>query len=428
MSLPIRQGTLENELERSQRVSSDTVILPLVTEVELRQLASQMRRSIDVRDRRYHLQNFQACFVGREAVNWLMENGHARDRRSAVFLGQRMAQIGLLHHVCDEHDFDDTYYYYRFNVDSVREQATCIAQLVLAKQVAMAQLCDCARHMLNCVNDALHLGLSKAHEAREFLSRDGLETYQEQIHWTWVNAQRHRRYGIRVALIMVIMSVWNWSDALLAKGSDNFAWGNYWAHLLLIAPVAHLWNCFFTLREWQEWGSEAPKDVGGDGEQIFEEAWGRIHRRYLRYFKTAYICALSTVFFFEFTACRSGVYDEPTESRCTKLIFSYTVSVTTCFLILVYYSGSCPFARRIGTCVILAGLQLYIYIHWFDLTLPRFFHMFCAISVIMCSFIHQCSRTFHVNGMFGHFHWSQSCYCVRRHCVYNASASTRPHQ
>ena len=110
--LPIERGTLENALERkssdsqlgnalerserSERVSSDTVMLPLITEFELRQLAAQMRHGVEGRDRRYHLQNFQACFVGQEAVDWLIETSNARDVRFAVFLGQRMAQAGLL--------------------------------------------------------------------------------------------------------------------------------------------------------------------------------------------------------------------------------------------------------------------------------------------------------------------------------------------
>ena len=401
--LPIERGTLENALERkssdsqlenalerserSERVSSDTVMLPLITEFELRQLAAQMRHGVEVRDRRYHLQNFQACFVGQEAVDWLIETSNARDVRSAVFLGQRMAQAGLLHHVCDEHDFDNKYYFYRFNVDNVGEQTNCMAQFARAKQVAVAQVCDCARGVRGAINTALHFDLTDADKAREFLAKEGLETSEDQIHWIWRNAQRHRRYAIHVACVMVVMGAWNWADASFGARGDNFAWGDQWSLLLLVAPLAHLLNCFMTLREWSDWGSEPPKNTEGDGEEeMFARAWGRIHQRYLRYFKTAYICVLSTVTFFEITAYRSGIYADPEEPLCTKLMLSHTVSVTTCFLVLVYYSGSVPFARRIGTCGVPSLRACALFALILVLTSPRYISacMFCANSVGIC--------------------------------------------
>ena len=231
---PIEHCTLENALERSDRVSSDTMMLPLITECELRQLAAQMRHGIEVRDRRYHLQNFQACFVGQEAVDWLIETANARDVRSAVFLGQRMVQAGLLHHVCDEHDFDNKYYFYRFNVDNVDEQANCMAQLARANHAAMAQVCGCAHDMQDAINNALHFDLTDVHKARDFLANEGLETFEDQIHWIWRNAQKHRRYAINVACVMVVMSTWNWADASFGARGGNFAWGDQWALLLLI--------------------------------------------------------------------------------------------------------------------------------------------------------------------------------------------------
>jgi EAL domain-containing protein (putative c-di-GMP-specific phosphodiesterase class I) len=67
---------------------------------------------LDVRDRMFHLRTYDACFVGREAVDWLVQ--HQRLSRSeAVRLGQHLVALGLISHVVSEHDFEDAELFYR---------------------------------------------------------------------------------------------------------------------------------------------------------------------------------------------------------------------------------------------------------------------------------------------------------------------------
>ena len=71
---------------------------------------------VEIADRSYLGKPFARCFVGREAVDWLRSRcgialGEAED------LGQRMLELGLLHHVVDEHPFMDGPNFYRFLCD-----------------------------------------------------------------------------------------------------------------------------------------------------------------------------------------------------------------------------------------------------------------------------------------------------------------------
>lgn len=82
----------------------------------LRLVAAAMSRAVAVRDRRYHLRLYRNVFVGHEAVDWLVREGHAPTRRDAVALGQRCLELGLFHHCLHEHTFKDLRLFYRFTL------------------------------------------------------------------------------------------------------------------------------------------------------------------------------------------------------------------------------------------------------------------------------------------------------------------------
>lgn len=71
---------------------------------------------ISIRDRRYGLKVFAHCFVGSEAVDWLMKHEQAT-RAEATIMGQIMLDMGIFHHVLDEHEFEDGPLFYRFYAD-----------------------------------------------------------------------------------------------------------------------------------------------------------------------------------------------------------------------------------------------------------------------------------------------------------------------
>ncbi|MDJ1176139.1 mechanosensitive ion channel domain-containing protein [Roseofilum capinflatum] len=71
---------------------------------------------LSIRDRRYGLKVFSHCFTGTEVVEWLMQHEQAT-RMESVMMGQMMVDMGIFHHVLDEHEFEDTTLFYRFYAD-----------------------------------------------------------------------------------------------------------------------------------------------------------------------------------------------------------------------------------------------------------------------------------------------------------------------
>jgi small-conductance mechanosensitive channel len=71
---------------------------------------------VPVRDRRHLFSTYPLCFVGREAVDWLVGDT-GLSRAEAVELGRILVDRGVIHHVLDEHSFADDNLFYRFRRD-----------------------------------------------------------------------------------------------------------------------------------------------------------------------------------------------------------------------------------------------------------------------------------------------------------------------
>jgi len=91
------------------------------TLAELEETAARMRSPSGVprSDRRHWLRSYRDCFVGSDAVGWLVENEHLT-RNEARVVGERLAELGFIRHVLDEHGFHDGHFYYRFETPKPR--------------------------------------------------------------------------------------------------------------------------------------------------------------------------------------------------------------------------------------------------------------------------------------------------------------------
>ena len=89
-----------------------------LTEKDLEKLIAEMRSAngLKISDRNYYLNFYPACFVGSEAVDWLVNKQNYK-REEAIEIGQIILEKGIIHHVTDEHSFKDAYLFYRFYVD-----------------------------------------------------------------------------------------------------------------------------------------------------------------------------------------------------------------------------------------------------------------------------------------------------------------------
>ncbi|MBE9041802.1 mechanosensitive ion channel protein [Oscillatoriales cyanobacterium LEGE 11467] len=90
----------------------------LVDRVNFKNLVNQMRQpgGVAIEDRRYNLKTYPSCFVGREAVSWMMQTLQI-SHEDAIDLGQKLIDDKWMHHVTDEHPFRDEYLFYRFELD-----------------------------------------------------------------------------------------------------------------------------------------------------------------------------------------------------------------------------------------------------------------------------------------------------------------------
>ena len=100
-----------------------------------------MPGGLDIRDRVYRLRVYPKCFVGREAVDWLVrDQGMARPH--AVDVGRRLLALGLIRHVVDEHDFEDGELFYNLVTESADDAADLPLPLVRATLREIAARCQ----------------------------------------------------------------------------------------------------------------------------------------------------------------------------------------------------------------------------------------------------------------------------------------------
>mmetsp|Transcript_35418 Transcript_35418/g.79486 ORF Transcript_35418/g.79486 Transcript_35418/m.79486 type:complete len:694 (-) Transcript_35418:174-2255(-) len=78
-------------------------------------IAAQFKTNVEVKDRKYRFQTYHKCFVGKEAVDYMVNERLASNREEAVQLGQSiMEELSLFEHVTRDHPFADEYLFYHF--------------------------------------------------------------------------------------------------------------------------------------------------------------------------------------------------------------------------------------------------------------------------------------------------------------------------
>lgn len=72
--------------------------------LDLNQFVESFKRNVPIKDRRWRLQVYKSCFVGSEAVQWMVTSGIARTREDAVKLGLLMQEEGFIEHCVRDHE------------------------------------------------------------------------------------------------------------------------------------------------------------------------------------------------------------------------------------------------------------------------------------------------------------------------------------
>jgi predicted ATPase len=92
---------------------------------QLSQIGNLLKRGLWVKDRSYRLKSYPKCFIASHAVDYMVKEGFCTSREEAVELGKELQnELGLWHHVCNDHEFEDKYLFFRYsttNFDSSRD-------------------------------------------------------------------------------------------------------------------------------------------------------------------------------------------------------------------------------------------------------------------------------------------------------------------
>lgn len=90
---------------------------------DLTELAESFRNLLkDIsKDRKYHFKTYKDCFVGSEAVDFMVNAGMAQTRADAITLGRHMQnELGVFEHVTRDHQFADEELFFRLLSDNER--------------------------------------------------------------------------------------------------------------------------------------------------------------------------------------------------------------------------------------------------------------------------------------------------------------------
>ena len=98
------------------RLAGRRADLDRVDLVEVEDAMRSPRDGVPLAERTYLSKTYPRCFVGGEAVDWLMAR-YQLPLGAAETLGQRLLELGVFHHVLDQHGFVEGKFYFRFRAD-----------------------------------------------------------------------------------------------------------------------------------------------------------------------------------------------------------------------------------------------------------------------------------------------------------------------
>jgi hypothetical protein len=161
---------IQEQQQTGKRSSSAAVLSSLPTPYEVRRenALTRLYKGVDVRNRRYRFKNYKRCFIGSEAVDFMVESGWARNREHAVEIGQNLQkEFKLFEHVAEpeRHLFDDSYLFFKLNTAdaSTSEEDDDSFEQAAAERMSVTQ---------SLMNDTKKIGLISVGEiVRRNLSR-----------------------------------------------------------------------------------------------------------------------------------------------------------------------------------------------------------------------------------------------------------------
>jgi len=86
----------------------------MAQEKSLKEVAEKMMTGVEIKDRIYHFKTYNSCFLGSDAVQWMIDNDVAKTVEDALLVGQQMMDDRLLYHVTRDSKFVNEKKFFRF--------------------------------------------------------------------------------------------------------------------------------------------------------------------------------------------------------------------------------------------------------------------------------------------------------------------------
>ena len=88
-----------------------------MTSKALQQMVTDFVEGVEIQDRSWRFQTYRRCFVASEAVDWLLDSGHAKSRADAVQKGNLLLFHKIFQHVSNPQPFKDAYLFFSLRPD-----------------------------------------------------------------------------------------------------------------------------------------------------------------------------------------------------------------------------------------------------------------------------------------------------------------------
>jgi len=85
--------------------------------MDLDTVATTLKENLEIKDRKYHLRTYKKCFLGSDAVNWMLKLGITYQVEDAILIGRQLMEENLIYHVTKDADFENEENFYRFTED-----------------------------------------------------------------------------------------------------------------------------------------------------------------------------------------------------------------------------------------------------------------------------------------------------------------------
>jgi hypothetical protein len=128
LDLPNEQKlrTYMKAVPQAARNATPRTVIKQITKLTPEVCIAQLNQVLAVDDRRYHLQSYAQCFVGKDAVK-TMAGVFKISATQAVEVGKALQNMNCLYHVAHIQDFEEADYFYRLSsskkADSISLQA-----------------------------------------------------------------------------------------------------------------------------------------------------------------------------------------------------------------------------------------------------------------------------------------------------------------